>query len=429
MLESTRIARRQSEIRQSLAELSGQETLTDETRSKIDVLDREYGDNERRFRAALISEEHERREAGEEMETRAGAEWSELMAGFEVRQVVLNLDEGRALSGRTAEVVEELRAKGGFRGTPIPYEALETRTGETIAAGVPDPVRTMPIIDRLFAESVASRMGASIITIDSGAVEWPVAAQGATAAWQATETGNVGGPAAYQTVDRPLLPNHTLGVAMRITRRSLKQSGAALETAVRRDMAEAIRVEMDKAVFQGSGSDGQPLGVISGAGTYGITVTPVDAAASYAMFREALARFMTRNAITSPSAVRALVRPELWAFLDGELITGTATSEYDRLLRVMPAANMAMSPNALGAPVEDTGESSLETEVLLATSTGGVAPIYVGLWGALDVVRDPFSDAQSGGLRITGLATMDTTISRTAQLELLTGVDIAAGGA
>lgn len=36
------------------------------------------------------------------------------------------------------------------------------------------------------------------------------------------------------------------------------------------------------------------------------------------------------------------------------------------------------------------------------------------------------SDAQSGGLRITALATMDVTVARPAQLELLTGLELAA---
>jgi len=38
------------------------------------------------------------------------------------------------------------------------------------------------------------------------------------------------------------------------------------------------------------------------------------------------------------------------------------------------------------------------------------------------MIRDPFSDAQSGGLRITALATMDVTVARPAQLEVVSGI-------
>ncbi len=158
MLDSVKIARRQSEIRQNLAELAGKENPTeDETRS-METLDAEYRTNETRYRAALIAEDTERRDAGTELETRSGQEWADLMAGFEMRQVALALDEGRQLDGQTAEIVQELRSAGGFRGIPVPWQALEQRAGETVASGTPDPISTRPIIDRLFPDSVASRM-------------------------------------------------------------------------------------------------------------------------------------------------------------------------------------------------------------------------------------------------------------------------------
>ncbi|MCC5961578.1 MAG: phage major capsid protein [Rhodobacteraceae bacterium] len=417
MLDSVKIQRRQSEIRQNLAELVGKEKPTeDETRS-MEALDAEYRTNETRYRAALTVEDEERRAAGADLETRSGQEWSELMGKFELRQVALALDEGRTLDGATAEIVQELRSQGGFRGVPVPWDALEMRS--TVAAGVPDPMRTMPIIDRLFADSVAMRMGAQMVAIDSGSVEWPVATQGATAAWQATEGGNVGGPTAYQTTDKPLKPDSTLGVQMRITRKALKQSGAALEAAIRRDVSNAIRVEMDKAVFLGTGNDGQPLGVITGAGTYGIQSTDIDAAPTWSVFRAAVVRFMLSNAVSAPSDVRALVRPEVWDDLDAQQASTSAPMwEWDRIVSAMTAGNISLSSNALAAPAGDPVVSS----ALLTTNTGGQPPIYVGLWGAVDMIRDPFTDAQSGGLRVTGLATMDVTVSRPAQLQVLNNI-------
>lgn len=420
MLDSVKIARRQSEIRQQLAELVGKETPSeDETRS-MEGLDTEYRQNETRYRAALIAEDTERREAGEELETRSDREWSEMMAGFEMRQVALALDEGRQLDGRTAEIVTELRSAGGYRGIPVPWQALETRAGETVASGTPNPISTRPIIDRLFPDSVASRMGAQMISIDSGAIEWPVTTSAVSAGWADGETANVAGPTVYATTDRAMSPDHNLGIQMRITRKTLKQSGAALEAAVRRDMANAMGVEMDKAAFLGTGANGQPLGVIPGAATYGITSTAVDALASWSAFRAAVTRFMVGNAANSPSAVRMMLRPEIWDYLDGALIDGTAISEWDRMLRNIPAANVAMTTNGLAAPSADP----LETQSLLTTNAGGVAPIFVGAWGAVDIIRDPYSDAQSGGLRITALATMDLTVARPAQLELLTGLQL-----
>lgn len=421
MLDSVKIARRQSEIRQHLATLVGKGNPTEEETRSMETLDGEYRANEIRYRAALIAEDTERREAGADLETRSGREWSDLVAAFEVRQVIGALNEGRVLSGKTAEVVAELRSAGGYKGIPVPLLALEQRAGETIASGTSDPVQTRPTIDRLFPGSVAAQMGAQLISIGSGALEWPVTTSAVTAGWAATELGNVAGPTTYATTDKALKPEHNLGIHMRISRKAMLQSGDALEQAIRRDMAGTMQAELDKAIFRGTGADGQPLGVIPGVATYGITATAVNAEISAAAFRAAVTRFLVANAANGPGAVRLMVRPEAWNYMDGVASDLPDLTEWDRLLRFIPAANIAMTTNGLAAPAGSPSAVS----ALLTTNAGGVAPIFVGLWGAVDLIRDPFTDAQSGGLRLTALTTADVTVARGAQLEVLTGLQLA----
>jgi HK97 family phage major capsid protein len=291
MLDSVKITRRQSEIRQALAGLVGKEKPTDDEVRSLEAMDLEFRTNETRFRAALIAEDTERREAGADLETRSDRQWAELIGAFEMRQVALALDEGRTLDGRTAEVVQELRSKGGYRGIPVPWLALEQRAGETIASGVPNPLQTRPIIDRLFPDSVAAKMGAQSISIDSGLTEWPVVTSSVTAGWATTETGAVAAAAAYATTDKAMDPNKTLGIQMKITRRAMKQTGDALEQAVRRDMNGAIAQAMDLAVFRGAGASGEPLGVLTTPATYGITTTAIAAAASPATAFRGLTAF------------------------------------------------------------------------------------------------------------------------------------------
>ena len=417
MLESVKIQRRQSEIRQALAELVGKDSPTeDETRS-MEEMDREYRNNETRFRAATIAEDTERREAGAELETRSDREFAELMDGFELRQVALVLDEGRALEGQTNEVVSELRQKGGYRGVPVPWEALEVRAGETVSGGTPDPIRTAPIIERLFAGSVAARMGGQMVNVGVGEQEYPVATSAVTVGWAASETGDVGAPSAYATLDRPLKPDQTLGVQMKITRKSMKQSGAGLEQAIRRDMNGSIEEAMDRAVFLGSGAGGEPTGIFAGAAGWGIETTAVDAVATWSTFRAQVVPFINGNAAAGPGSVNALIRPEVWNTLD-DIVTaaGEFRGDYGRMTASMGA--VVMSHNALEDPTGDPAATS----AILTTSAGGVAPFFVGTWGAIDLIRDPYSDAASGGLRLTALATMDVTVSRSVQTRILTGI-------
>lgn len=417
MLTSKKIELRRSEIRQELATLAANDNPSEEETRKMGALDLEYRNAETRYRAALIAEDEERREAGAELETRSEREWAEVMAGFEMRQVALALDEGRTLEGQTGEIVTELRSRGGYRGVPVPWEALEIRAGETVASGTPDPIRTAPIIERLFAGSVAARMGGQMVNVGMGEVEYPVATSSVTAGWAASETGNVTGPSAYTTVDRPLKPDHNLGVQMRITRKTLKQSGSGLEQAVRRDMNGAIEEALDRAVFQGSGSAGEPTGLFAGASAWGINSEAVDAIPTWAAFRSEVVSFITGNAASGPADVRALIRPEVWHTMDGNIWdTGSGITEWDRLSDAM--GSVTMSHNALADPAGDPAVTS----AVLTTTAGGVPPFFVGTWGAIDLIRDPYSDAQSGGLRLTALATMDVTISRAVQTRILTGL-------
>lgn len=414
MLDSVKIARRQSEIRQQLSAIVGKADPTeDETRS-MERMDAEYRQNETRYRAALVAEDGERREAGAELESRSGKEMADLMAGFEVRQVALHLDEGRALDGKTAEVVQELRSRGGYRGIPVPYAALEQR-----AEVITMPTRiNSTFIDRLFPGSVAARMGVQAINIGVGATAYPVSTSDVTAGWATTAGGDVPGPLGYSAVAKELYPFQHLGVGVKISRNALKSEGEALEQAVRRDLLSAIEAKLDQAIFLGTGIDGQPKGLITCAVDHEIDVVAVNAAASWSVFRNAVVRFMTRNAANSPGAVNVLIRPEVWSKLDDTLISGTAVSQWDRMTGNIPASNIVLTSNGLAAPAG----SPLASTALLTTSAGGVAPAFLGLWGAVDLIRDPYTEALSGALRLTGLTTADIVTARPAQLEVLTGI-------
>jgi HK97 family phage major capsid protein len=397
MLDSLKISRRQSEIRQALAGLAGAESLTDETRSKMDTLDREYQDNERRYRAALIAEDQERREAGADLETRAGRQWADLVGAFEVRQIVAALDHGHQITGQTAEVVSEMRTRGAYRGIPVPLEALEVRN--TVSADLVDPKATRGIFDRLFPASVASRLGVESVSIPSGSVEYPIATAGATAGWAATEGANVPNPTAFQTTEVMLRPDHTLGVTMRLTRKAVKQT-AGLEEAVRRDMAAAVGAELDRAILIGSGTAGQPAGLL------GLATGTGNWAATWAAVRAEIVAFMEANAVSDPRAVRMAITPTMWGDLDDAIFdAGSGITEWQRLT------------GGMGAPVLST-QLPADTALLTVTA-GGLSPAYLGIWGGLDMIRDPYSDAQSGGLRLTGLLTVDLAVPRAIQLRKL----------
>ena len=96
--------------------------------------------------------------------------------------------------------------------------------------------------------------------------------------------------------------------------------------------------------------------------------------------------------------------------MDDALIAGTAITGSDRLLNNIPAANISLVRRA---------RADLPADLLgvLTTVMNSVPPIFVGIWGAVDLIRDPYSEAESGALRLTALATMDVNIFRAAQIK------------
>lgn len=405
MLTSTTIARRQSEIRQALAELVGKDSPSEDETRQISALDAEFRNNEIRYRASLIAEDEERREAGADLETRSDREFNELIDGFELRQVALALDEGASLSGATKEVVEEMRSAGGYRGVPVPLAALEQRAGETIAAGLVEPKVTRNIIARIFPQSLAAKIGVSSIDIPSGAVEWPILTAGAVAGWANGELADVGTPSAAATTEITLKPDHNLGAQMVLSRKSLKQT-AGIENAIRADMSAAIAVALDNATINGTGTNGQPTGFIPGASGYGINVEEVASLDVWSAFRAEVVAFLEANAITDPGQVKLAFPPAVWAALDDTLITGTAVSELDRMAKHGIAPILA---NQLPAD-----------HAIITATVNGIPPAFLGIYGGIDLIRDPYTKAASGQLVLTGIMTVDFTASRGVQTRILT---------
>jgi hypothetical protein len=247
----------------------------------------------------------------------------------------------------------------------MPLEALEQRN--TVSAGVADPK------------------------------------QGAVAGWAATEGGDVPAATAFQTTETVLSPDHTLGAHMRISRKAVKQVGNGLEEAIRRDMSAAIGAELDRAILVGDGTGGALTGLVGLASGSGIW------AATWATVRAEIVAFMEANAISDPAAVRMAITPAMWSALDDAIWdTGSGITEWQRLT------------GGVGTPALAT-QLSADTAIMAVTA-GGLSPAYLGIWGGVDVIRDPYSDAASGGLRLTGLMTVDLAVPRAAQLRKLAAV-------
>ncbi|WP_299841713.1 hypothetical protein [uncultured Paracoccus sp.] len=63
-----------------------------------------------------------------------------------------------------------------------------------------------------------------------------------------------------------------------------------------------------------------------------------------------------------------------------------------------------------------------DATAIMTANVQGIAPGYLGLYGGVDLIRDPYTKAGSGALVLTGLVTADFTVPRGLQTRILTGI-------
>ena len=168
MTDKQRLELRQSVIRSRLAEIAGQDS-TDEIRSEIDVLGREFSGNERGIQAYMIAE------SAEPVETRSteDRQRAELLKQANVGQLIYDLLNGRATSGQMAEYQREY----GLADNEISIRMLQDSEIETRAVTpAPGNVGQMqqPIIPYVFPASVGAFMGVDMPTVGVGEAVFPV---------------------------------------------------------------------------------------------------------------------------------------------------------------------------------------------------------------------------------------------------------------
>ena len=251
---------RQSKERQRMAELSVAGELTDETRSELDSIENGTPDLERQLRAATVAaeaEESEQREAakngeGADLDDTEDRERAELQAKARMGRYVQAAIEMRSVDGAEGE----LNAAVGIGSNRFPLSLLaprEKRTARTEDRAVTAvDVQTMPRtwLDRLFAETAATRLGITMESVPAGSASFPVTTAGTSAAQRGKDQG--AGDTAWEVEVVELKPKRnaaTLKFSIEDTARI-----PGLESALTRDLRMALTEGVDRAIF--SGDDG-----------------------------------------------------------------------------------------------------------------------------------------------------------------------------
>ena len=252
---------------------------------------------------------------------------------------------------------------------------MTTSTGGTGAVGTEHLAESF--IDALRAQSVAMSLGATVLDGLVGDVSIPKLSAGGTFYWVAEDGSITDGDG---TIGAVTLAPKTIGAAVPISRKLLKQSAPSVELVMLNDLRRGAALGIDLAVLEGGGAN-EPTGIIT---TTGVNTQTIAAAAGtgYPTWDE-LVGFET--AVGNDNALEgALAYVTTSAIAGGLKVTAKDTGSGLFLME---------NNQANGYPVAIRNGLTPKSIIF-----GNFNDLLIGMWGILDVMPDEGTKAASGGL-------------------------------
>ena len=264
-----------------------------------------------------------------------------------------------------------------------PRAVMQTGDGTKGGFTVGTDVLGGEMIELLRNKTLIAKLGARQLSGLVGNVAIPRVTGGAIAYWL-PETGEV--TASEQAFGQLGLTPHRLVGDTAFTKELLMQSSIPVEAFIRDDLMRVLAIALDLAAINGSGSNGQPTGILNVTGIGGVTF---GAAATWAKIVDFETQVADANAdfgalayITTPS-----VRGK-W-----KTVTKIASSQYSDFL-------WGKGDGEFG---EVNGYKAAATKQIPSNKVlyGNLADLILASWAGLDVVVDPYSLKKSGQIEIT----------------------------
>ncbi|MDW8258611.1 MAG: phage major capsid protein [Gammaproteobacteria bacterium] len=276
-------------------------------------------------------------------------------------------------------------------------------TGTTAAGGalVATNLLASEYIPPAWNVPVVVRAGARVLSGLVGNVAIPRMSTGVTAGWIATEGS--AGTEVDAVFSQVTLSPKDLMCFTDITRRLLLQSTPSAEQVVRDDFAAAIANGVDSAAITGTGSSGQPRGILN---TTGIGSAPGGTNG---------AAWTWSNVVLNIQNVLAANRgdgPLSWALNAqtwGHAARTVKVSGQAAYLLEIAQNNLAGFPYLLSQNLPSNRTKGTGTN-LSAAIFGRWSDLLIGEWGTMEFLVDPYSASNTGNVRIRVFMTVDVAV-------------------
>ena len=294
------------------------------------------------------------------------------------------------------------------QGVFIPMDVLtrDLTKGTATAGGhlVATELLAGSFIDLLRNQSMVIKLGATVMQGLVGNIAIPRQTSSSTAYWVAE---NVDLTESAPAFDQVAMDPNTVGGFVDISRKLLLQTTPHIEQLVVRDLAATISTEIDRVAINGSGSGAEPLGII---GTVGI--------GSVAGGTNGLAPTWS-HIVALKTKWPSIMPMWLLAYLSNQKVRGklkktlkNAASGSDYIFGDMRLEDGFSTLNGIVVTynVLSTLTKGSASGVCSAILFGNWADLLIGMWGALDVLHDPYTGGKAGTLRIRVMQDCDVAV-------------------
>ena len=336
-------------------------------------------------------------------------------------------------AGYEREMHDEIAKRTGkeAEGIYVPDFAFRAGALSTAATGavgtenvtdnfVPTVHRGDLFIEALRARQVMSNLGVTYMSGLTNRVKMPKFSAGANAAF-VEELGDVSDQS--QTDAGITLQPRTLGSYVDVSRLLMLESVPAIEQVVQNDLLASVADRIEYYAINGSGSSGQPTGLLNASiGNVDISAgTDVDAL-TWADIVALVKTVETSNGIVNQAARGWLSSPAVKA----KLASTARVSGTDSVFLLNEPWNSIYGDRAeftSNVPTNlDPGDGGNDASALIF---GDFSQLMVGLFGAPSILVDPYTGSKSGTVRMSIFQEVDVAVRNTASFAKTDEVSVA----
>ena len=264
-------------------------------------------------------------------------------------------------------------------------------------------------IDALRSKSIIFDLGATRMTGLRGDVAIPALDSKTSTYWLAENAAvTEGSPTVRQVTMSP----KTVGAYVDLSRRLMLQSSPSAEEMFRSDMVSQIATAIDTVGINGGGSN-EPTGILQTSGIGSVALGTNGAAPTWASVVDLVKEVAVDNAADGSLAF---------------ITTPQASAKMRSTVRVSSTDSKMILPDK----PELFGYRVIETNLVPSTLTKGTGSslsamifgnfndLIVGEWGSLDVVFDPYTNSNTGAMRVTVFMDVDVAVRHAESFSAIT---------